>query len=119
MRRLTWSVGLGLLVAVGTAGLGWWTVPIVGLGAGWLGRRRKDIALLTALGAGLAWGGLLAGLAWHAPLGPLLGRLAMLFALPAAGVVGLTVLFPMLLAWSAATLARRIGQWTMPAASQS
>ena len=98
-----------LVLAVVMAGLtllyGWWTVPIVafvwGLAAG---RWSPRAAALAALAAALAWGALLGVDA----LGGRLGGLGTLFGTiakqPRAVFFALSLLFPAVLAWSAAAL---------------
>ena len=86
--------------------LGWWTVPVVA--AVWGGLRpglRRPI-LSAALAAALGWGAwLLADLlrdpAAFARLGP---RLGSVMQIPSPFLLLITLLFPALLAWSAAAL---------------
>lgn len=96
-------VVLALLFALATRVAGWWAIPLVAFVAG---TRERDGAspLLVAVAAALAWGVLLAVAATAAPFGTLLGELAGIMRLPSSALVVLTLLFPALLAWSAAAL---------------
>src|SRR5687768_12780403 len=101
-------VVLAALMAAGTLYVGWWAVPVIaalwGLLAGWRAHGTGR-AGLAAAAAALGWAGLLV---LDAVGGRLVG-LADLFArtagLPAPVFPLLTLVFPALLAWSAAALA--------------
>ena len=104
-RRLLAILVLAAALAVGTAYGGWWTVPVVAaVGA----RVFPHAPVRTAAAAGaLAWGVLLGWTAWQAPASSLALRMAVLFHLPPWGFPALTLLFPALLAASAARAVRR------------
>jgi hypothetical protein len=101
--------------ALATWAFGWWTVPV--LAAAWgaaraRGTRRPVESAIdrgpaeAAAAALVAWGALLAAAAARGPVGALAGGLAELIGAPAAALVVLTLVFPALLAWSAAAAAR-------------
>lgn len=93
---------LALLFALGTLAVGWWAVPLVALAAGVALYARRRIAVVAALAAALGW---LLLLLWTAARGPLLafaGSLAGAMGVPGFVPLLLTLLFPMVLAWSAA-----------------
>ena len=100
---------LVLLVAVGVAALtwviGWWGVLVVALIAGTVAYAREGAAWRIALGAALAWAVLLLFDARGGALGTLSRALAGVIGVPAFALFVLTLLFPAVLAWSAATLA--------------
>ena len=89
--------------AVATFGLGWWTVPIIAalyaLASTNPGRART--AGLCALGG---WATLLLLDAAKGPVGAMATRLGGVMGLPGVVLLLLTLIFPALLAWSAATL---------------
>jgi hypothetical protein len=97
-------VALGAAFAAGTFFVGWWSVPIIALVWGWLVGPSRRPATRAAAGAALAWMGFLANDAMSGPAGRLARTLGQLMHLPAVGLVGLTVLFPVILAWSAAVV---------------
>jgi len=88
------------------AKLGWWTVPLVGALWALLRPPLARPALTAALAAGLAW------LLWltfdavrgEGALGTLATRLSGLLRLPVPVLFLVAILFPALLAWSAAAL---------------
>ena len=106
MRKL---LAVALLTAAFAAAtvVGWWTVPLVGALWGVLRSALSRPALLAGLAAASAWGLWLvydysvAG----ATFAPFLGRLAGVLTIPTTILILVTVLFPGLLAWSAAALA--------------
>lgn len=95
---------VALATAVGTAMLGWWAVPLVGAARGLMPGWAKWRTLETAAGAGVGW---LALLVWTEVQGPAAGlsaKVGAVFGLPAAGLMGMTLLFAMLLSGSAVAL---------------
>ena len=105
--RILSALILAVVIAAATIVVGWWTVPVAallwGLVAG-RGGRVGAAALTAALAAVLAWGALLAYDAVSGNLGAL-GRLfGSIAKLPPAVFLVLTLLFPALMAWSAAAL---------------
>jgi hypothetical protein len=107
------TIVLAAVLAAGTMLYGWWTVPVLAFlwGLASLGRVRRA-AGLAALAAVLAWGALLAldGMSGHlVGLGALFGRVA---RQPPAVFFVLSLVFPALLAWSAAALGASV--WPGP-----
>jgi hypothetical protein len=95
---------LGVAFAAGTLYVGWWSVPVIALAWGWLVGPARRPATRAAVGAALAWAGFLVHDAVRGPAGRLARTLGALMHLPAVVLVGLTVLFPVILAWSAAVV---------------
>ena len=103
MRRVIALVLLAEAFAVATFGLGWWSVPIVA--AAWAAystdRNRARIAAFCAMGG---WATLLALDFARGPVGTMATQLGGVMSLPPIVLFILTLVFPALLAWSAATL---------------
>jgi hypothetical protein len=107
-------IDIVILVAAfagGTWLFGWWAVPVLALAWGWRVGPTRWPAMRAAVAAGAAWCGLLLydhvrGPAWH-----LARLLASVTHLPALVLLGVTVGFAFVLAWSAAT----VGAATAPA----
>jgi len=100
VRRLTTLALLAIAFALGTA-VAWWILPVLAALAGaWL-RRGTD----AALGATIAWGGLLLVDAVGGRFGALATSLGGVMGLPPAALIVITLAFAAMLAWSAASLA--------------
>ena len=89
--------------AVATFGLGWWTVPIIAAlyALASTNPKRARTAGLCALGG---WATLLLLDAAKGPVGTMATRLGGVMGLPGVVLLLLTLIFPALLAWSAAAL---------------
>ncbi len=89
--------------AVTTYGLGWWSVPLVAAAWGLASRspRKAMFAAFAALGG---WTSLLLLDVARGPVGTMGSQLGGVMKLPAVALYALTLIFPMLLAWCAATL---------------
>lgn len=89
--------------AVTTFGLGWWSVPLVAAAWGLASRspRKAMFASLAALGG---WASLLMLDVARGPVATMGSQLAGVMKLPAVALYTLTLIFPALLAWCAATL---------------
>ncbi len=99
MRR---AVGLACCAAgflAGTWFLGWWGVPLVALVCG-LWERPRD----AALGAVLAWAGLLAFAGASGALLPFASRFGGILSLPGWGMLALTLLLAAGLGWGGAAV---------------
>lgn len=106
MNRETW-LRLTLLAfgfALGTDVLGWLAIPILGLAWGIVGRGTARPALTAGLAAALAWTGVLLGSWVVGPIPLLAGKLGALTGLGGITWIAATILFPLSLAWSAATI---------------
>jgi hypothetical protein len=106
MTRLLRTLAFAALVAAGTTVAGWWTVPV--LAAIWARAlpRPRAVVRTCALGAALGWAALLAWTASEGPLSPIAQRTSGVLQLPPWGLIGLTLLFPALLAGAAARAVR-------------
>lgn len=94
-------VALSIAMAACTWFVGWYAVPV--LAAIYALLLRKPYASGDAsLAALLAWGALLARVAAAPPFPTLLDRLGGIFPIPGTAVVAVTLVFAVLLAWSAA-----------------
>jgi hypothetical protein len=92
---------LSFAFVVATRALGWWGVPLAAAGWGFLS---DGHGLSAAASASLAWAALLVRDAAFGPFGDLAATLGQLFHAPPAMVIALTLIFPALLAWSAAVV---------------
>ncbi|MDO8500492.1 MAG: hypothetical protein Q7S20_01455 [Gemmatimonadaceae bacterium] len=106
MRNLVKALLLAEAFAVTTFGLGWWSVPIVA--ALWAAfSTDPGRARMAALCAAGGWATLLLLDAVRGPVGLMASQLGVVMHVPAGVLYVLTLVFPALLAWSAATLAPR------------
>ncbi len=107
MRSVIKLILLAEAFAVATFALGWWTVPVVA--AAWAAYSTDDnrarIAALCAMGG---WATLLGLDFARGPVGTMGTQLGGVMNLPPTVLYILTLVFPALLAWSAATLVPRI-----------
>lgn len=103
-RIVSWAV-LFVAFALGSAFVAWWTVPGVaglwGAATDYKSRPWRSAALTAAA----AWALLLAVSGTRGPLLQLAGLVGATFGLPGIAVVLVALIFPALLAWSAAGLA--------------
>ena len=115
MKSLVKVLLLAELFAVATYAFGWWTVPLIA--ALWAIVSRDDTpARLAALCAALGWGTLLVLDAIKGPVGEMATTLGGVMRVPAVVLTLLTLIYPALLAWSAAAL---VGAFRRPAAATS
>ena len=92
--------------AVATFALGWWTVPVVA--ALWtLFTKGREVPIYVAIAAAGGWASLLVLDAVRGPVGRMAEQLGAVMGLPAWLLYVVTMLFPALLAWSAAAIVRR------------
>ena len=101
MRRLAQILTLSVAFALATLVLGWWIVPALAFAWGVLARSDIKPGKAAALAAGLGWAWLLMWTAVTGPAGELARRAAGVLAIPTVVFVAVTMLFPMMLAWSA------------------
>ena len=104
MRSLARVLLLGAAIAVATYVLGWWSVPVLAATWGLVSWRMPNAAGTAALAACVAWGALLGLTSLTAPAGALAHRLGGVMGVPAIALIAVTLLFPTLLAWSAAAV---------------
>lgn len=103
LRNVVKAVLLAELFAVATYALGWWTVPLIA--ALWaLMSHDENVARYTALCAVAGWTTLLLLDAAKGPVANMAARLGGVMGIPSVLLYVLTLLFPALLAWSAAKL---------------
>jgi hypothetical protein len=102
-----------LLVAGAMAGLtwllGWWGVALAALILGFVFRNEGGRAWRVALGASEAWAILLVIDMLLGPLGRVANTLGGAMSIPSPALLLVTLLFPVLLAWSAAAVAAEVG----------
>jgi hypothetical protein len=84
--------------------LGWWGVLLAALIVGFVFHREGGGGWRIALAAALSWAALLAVNAASGSLGIVATTLGSVMRVPGAVLVLLTLVFPALLAWSAATV---------------
>jgi len=103
-----------LLVALGVTGLtwlvGWWGVAIVALIVGFAYRSEGGRPWRIALGASEGWAILLLIDTFGGRFGQVATTVAGSMSLPAAALLIVTLLFPALIGWSAATVAAALSQ---------
>lgn len=107
MPALLWLLGSAAAFGVGTAWLGWWTVPLVALALARVVPAHRRPALLIPLAAGLGWGALLLEAGRTPSFGLLEARLSALLPVSSGALLGATLMFPALLAWGATLIAQR------------
>jgi hypothetical protein len=104
IQRIVKIVLLSELFAVGTYALGWWTVPVIALLWAFL-TRDANRAMFAALCAALGWTTLLLLDLARGPVLTMASRLGGVMGIPSMALLAVTLVFPALLAWSAAALA--------------
>lgn len=97
---------LALAFALATAVLGWWAVPVLGAVWGWVDWRSGRVALTAAAAAGVGWAMLLLWTAAQGPVAELAGKVGAVMSLPGWALILLTLVFAVILAGSAAEVAR-------------
>jgi hypothetical protein len=105
MRSFIFWPALVLALAVATAVLGWWTVPVLAAAFGASRFAARRAWWIAALAGSVAWALLLAVSSLQGPVAALADKLGGVFGLPGFAVIGLTLIFPAVLAGSAAELA--------------
>ena len=103
MRTIVKAILIAELFAVATYALGWWTVPLIAAAWGFVSRD-ENVAPYTALCAMAGWATLLLLDAAKGPVANMAARLGGVMGIPSVLLYVLTLLFPALLAWSAAKL---------------
>jgi len=95
---------LGIAFALATAVLGWVTVPVLALLWGVVARESERPAAAASLAAALGWALLLVWIAAHGPVAAVARRTAGAMGMPPLAFYALSILFPLVVAWAAATL---------------
>jgi RsiW-degrading membrane proteinase PrsW (M82 family) len=110
MKRGIWFAGVVAAIATCTWVVGWWMVPVV---AGIYGFVRRDDAatpLLAGLAGMVAWGVLLAFSATGAPAGSVSDAVGRAMRVGPGPLMALTLIYPALLAASAAALVKALAR---------
>jgi len=92
--------------AIGTWVLGWWAIPLFAAAAGLLARHAPGQAMAAGVAAAVAWGVLLAWSALSGSIWSLAGQVGRAVGVSRVVLIILTLIFPALLAWLAASLAQ-------------
>jgi hypothetical protein len=100
MRVAARFIVVAAAIAMGTWLVGWWAVPVIALAAGAAGTRPAIVAGACAA----SWAALLLLNAFASGFGTLGGLLAGIMGMPMPALIVVTLLFPALLGWSAASL---------------
>jgi len=106
MKSFLLSAGFALSLAVLTVAFGWLAAPSLGFAFGLALRNRHSAPWLAAAGAMAGWASLLVLAASRGPAVDLARQLGSVMQLPWLLVVLSTLIFPALLAWSAARVAQ-------------
>lgn len=112
MRKGIPWLALVALLALGTAFIGWWTVPLIASIYGLVAPHRTQW-LRASLAGAVAWAVLLLVTASQGPALQLAHKVGGVMAVPGPAFIALTLIFPALLAGSAAELtasARQLAQ---------
>lgn len=94
--------------AVATFALGWWIVPVFAFILGTTLDRERGPVRYATLGAAAGWLSLLLLDAARGPLMVLATRFGGVMKMPPIVLIAFTLLFPALLAWSAATIGKAL-----------
>lgn len=93
---------LAAAFAIATVALGWWTVPVLGAAWGLAAGSDRRTMLTAGVCAALGWGALLALFALGAPIGDVASKVGAIMKVGGIGLIAVTLVFPALLAASAA-----------------
>ncbi len=108
--RVSILVLVAIVTALGSWMIGWWAiVPVAVFIGGWKSGV-PGITLWTAVGALLSWSMLLAIDAVGGRFAVLGRALAGIFGVPLAAIIAVTLVLPVLLAWSGATLGQALSR---------
>ena len=102
MRSTIRIVLLAAAFAVATVALGWWAVPVLGAAWGIAAGTARRTMLTAGVCAALGWGALLALFAMGAPIADVASKVGAIMKVGGIGLIALTLIFPALLAASAA-----------------
>ena len=116
--RLGSLVLLALVMALATALVGWWTVPVIGALWGAVRATRRGVAPDAGLAGALGWGLLLLLAAAQGPVAAVAAQVGAVMGLGAPGLVVLTLLCPFLLAWAAALVSAELTRAVRGAAAE-
>lgn len=108
MRSIVLFVLAVAAMALGTWYIGWWTVPVVGALWAFVAATDRTLPLQAALAGVNAWGILLALRMPGGGVERVADSVGALLSIGGAALIALTLLYPALLAASAATLVRAL-----------
>jgi hypothetical protein len=108
MRQVTEFAVVTLLMAAGTWLAGWWMVPVVAAAWGLTRREERGLPLLAAMAGAMAWTALLLLPSSPAAVGRVAEVAGRAMGVGAGPLLFLTLIYPALLAVSAAALARAL-----------
>ena len=91
--------------AVATFAVGWWGVPALAFVWGLAVESSARSVRFSTICAAAGWGSLLLLDAGRGPVGEVATRFGGAMGLPPVALIGITLLFPVLLAWSASSIA--------------
>jgi hypothetical protein len=106
---MIFNLVLAVIMALATWICGWWGIAVVALVAGAVYRMQSGRAWRVALAASESWAALLVIDALMGPFAHVAGTLGGAMSIPAPALLIVTLLFPALLAWSAAMVAAELG----------
>ena len=107
MKKLVMVILLAEAFAVTTFGLGWWSVPVVAAVFALISSSDRRAMIAAGCAAG-GWLTLLLLDFAKGPVGMMGTRLGGVMGLPPIALYAVTLIFPALMAWSAATLVPRV-----------
>ena len=107
MRAALNMIAFIIAIALATALIGWWTVPIVAAAWTYALPRRAGV-LYAALAGAFAWGVLLVWASQSAPVTPVDTLLTQILGVPARSLIALTLAYGALLSGAAALLVQAI-----------
>lgn len=102
LRALLLSAAFG----IGTWVLGWWAIPLFAAAAGVIARHAPRQAIAAGVAAAIAWSVLLAWSALHGSFWSFASQVGGAMGLSGVVLIVLTIVFPALVAWLAASLAQ-------------
>ena len=95
--------------------LGWWSVAAVGIVSGLVSPPGRATVLETGGGAAIGWAAILAASAVSGPIWVVAQRVGPVFGVPASGFLAIALVFPALLAGSAALVAGELRRFALVA----
>jgi hypothetical protein len=103
---------IAAVAAVATILLGWWSAAAIGIVVGLVTPAGRRAGLEAGASAALGWGAILAASAVSGPIWAVAQRVGPVFSVPAVGFLAVALVFPALLAGSAALVAADLRRFT-------
>jgi hypothetical protein len=97
---------LAAAFGIGTWVLGWWAIPLFAAVAGVIARHSPGQAMAAGVAAAVAWGALLAWSAVRGSVWAFASQVGGAMGISGIVLIGLTIVFPALVAWLAASLSQ-------------